>query len=241
MSAKALSRTVFPIGNMLKADVRKMVLSVHNGKLERINQRLSSAGLCFVGRRRSFANFMDNFLQPVPGNFIDVDTGKVAGTHYGKYHYAVGQRVRISGVEKPYYVVSKQMENDTDILVAAGAGHPALYTRKVTTQSPFWIGGNPFDTCNEVECYFRFQHQHPLVKCKVRYNGTKTGLNIDLTERPMRAVSPGQYAVLYKNGTTTTNSQNLRCMGSARIINNRPSLLECGIFEHQPMHQTIFA
>lgn len=82
---------------------------------------------------------------------------------------------------------------------------------------PHWIQGPPtsFASCGLIDVEFRFQHKHPLIECSavVQNDG---GLLVSLSQ-PMRAITPGQYAVFYKDGV---------CLGSARIHTCGPTLYE---------------
>lgn len=109
------------------------------------------------------------------------------------------------------FVLSKNT-TDNSILVAAGTDHLALYTDIVYTTMPYWIAENQLN--NKIfRCLFRFQHTKQLVECVVIPTGTD-GLLIKL-DWALRAITPGQYAVFYKNG---------ECLGSSRIVKPGPSL-----------------
>ena len=82
---EALRNTMFPIGNITK-DVVKEISSIIG--LEKIAQKRESMGICFIGKRKSgFANFLQEYIQPSPGPFIDIETYKEVGTHQGGTTY----------------------------------------------------------------------------------------------------------------------------------------------------------
>jgi len=109
---------------------------------------------------------------------------------------------------------------------ASGTNHPALFSQFLSTDRPHWINKLPsqFRTGESFPCHFRFQHTHPLLNCRVLVdlNGC---LDIEL-ERPIRALSPGQYAVLYDGQV---------CLGSAPIRHVGPTMFE--LFQNSTSRQ----
>ncbi|XP_067636841.1 mitochondrial tRNA-specific 2-thiouridylase 1 [Eurosta solidaginis] len=200
-----LSRTMFPLGDTLKSDVKNLALK--NG-LQRLAFKKESTGICFVGKR-PFKQFIKEYINVRPGNFVDVDSGKIVGTHNGIHEWTVGQRCRLASYLHPYFVVKKDVHNNI-IHVALGKENPALYNDFVYASAPNWLCENPLHADSaELRCRFRFQHTKPLVECSVR-NTIDNPSHIMITlEKPLRAITPGQYAVLYSQTA---------CLGSARII-----------------------
>lgn len=92
--------------------------------------------------------------------------------------------------------------------------HPALYHQTVVTEVPYWINPPPVNLESEpFMCDFRFQHREPTVKCLL-YKDNEGRLQIFLKD-PLRAVTPGQYAVFYTDE---------ECLGSAKILFRGPSM-----------------
>lgn len=89
----------------------------------------------------------------------------------------------------------------------AGTKHPAIWNNLCFTGPPHWIHSEPLSLTEYriLKCYFRFQHTKPLVACRIVNNNQ--GLTI-LLDSNVRALTEGQYAVLYKDG---------ECLGSAKI------------------------
>ncbi|KAK7493935.1 hypothetical protein BaRGS_00014817, partial [Batillaria attramentaria] len=204
----ALQRTVFPLGEFTK-DVTKTI-ALEAG-FEKIVQKKESMGICFIGSRQ-FRKFIEEYTEPTPGKFIDVETGKIVGEHKGVHYWTVGQRALIAGLKQACFIVSKDVRTQ-DIIVASGTDHPALYCQTFVTEPPHWICGPPqaLIDMETVHVDFRFQHGHPLVPCSITMSDG--GLGVEL-QHPMRAITPGQYAVFYHHD---------ECLGSARILNTGPS------------------
>ena len=159
------------------------------------------------------------YIEIKPGNFIDYDSGKIVGTHRGIHNWTLGQGVHLGGYKKPYFVFQKNITTH-DIMVVSGTNHPLLFTEIIYTEKPKWI--NDLQLNNLLfEAEFRFQHTKPLVKCIVFEVDKSTGKLCIVLERPLRAITHGQYAVLYKDE---------ECLGSARIIKPGPSILYSSLY-----------
>ncbi len=90
---------MFPIGHLTKLEVRSLAreAGLHNA------ERRSSTGICFIGKRE-FGSFLSDYIQMTPGNFVDVRSECVIGTHSGAQKFTLGQRARIGGGTEPLYV-----------------------------------------------------------------------------------------------------------------------------------------
>ncbi|KAG8177331.1 hypothetical protein JTE90_018355 [Oedothorax gibbosus] len=134
----------------------------------------------------------------------------------GIHCWTIGQRCALPGLPTPFYVAEKNVTNQ-DILVAPGRMHPALFHQTLVTEPPYWIN-NPPDTLSTnrtLRCEFRFQHREPLVNCLL-FQDQEQRLQVYL-EKPLRALTPGQYAVFYDGE---------ECLGSARILFQGPSMYD---------------
>lgn len=131
------------------------------------------------------------------------------GEHQGIHQWTVGQRCRLASFLKPYFVAQKDVKTNT-IFVASGHDHPALFSDKIYVYNVNWLCSDPLQHADNVlDCRFRFQHTKPLVKCTVlRKSAENPDELIVLLDKPLRAVTPGQYAVFYSDKA---------CLGSARI------------------------
>ncbi|XP_063220327.1 mitochondrial tRNA-specific 2-thiouridylase 1 isoform X2 [Bacillus rossius redtenbacheri] len=183
----SLQNTMFPLGNLLKREVKSIAKKYG---LDQIAEKKESTGICFIGLR-NFKDFISEYVDPNPGNLVDIDSGKVVGSHSGIHHWTIGQRCKLSGIPKPYFVAKKDSKSH-DIFVAVGTEHPSLYTQYVFVEAPHWIHSTP-DELEEhgiLECWFRFQHTKPLNKCclvKISQQELLVHLSV-----PLRAITPGQ-------------------------------------------------
>ena len=133
ISENSLSRALFPLSRLTKAQVRNLASEWHLPTATRDE----SMGLCFVGERKKFSEFICRFpprliyrhelrpfsaqyIVPKPGPIVDMTTGKQAGVHQGLWSYTIGQGAKISGVPQRMFVAKKDPEANT-IFVVPGA------------------------------------------------------------------------------------------------------------------------
>lgn len=207
ISQQSLRRTMFPVGDLTKDLVRR--IACDNG-LEKIAKKDESTGICFIGKR-NFQNFFAEYLKPQQGNFINISTGKIEGKHNGRHLWTIGQGCRIGGVKDTLYVADK-LHFENDIVVASGFYHPVLFTESLYTEKPHWISEGINESESTFDCSFRFQHRKPLINCKVcKFDNGSLFVRL---ERPLRAITSGQYAVFYKKD---------ECLGGVKITRPGPS------------------
>ncbi|XP_021179498.2 mitochondrial tRNA-specific 2-thiouridylase 1 isoform X2 [Fundulus heteroclitus] len=210
ISQDALRQTLFPLAGLTKEFVKKMAAEAG---FHHVLKKKESMGICFIGER-NFENFILEYLEPNPGNFVSIEDGTVKGTHKGWFTLTLGQRARIGGQKDAWFVVDKDIVTG-DVFVAPTTNHPALFRDTARTERFHWIAGDPpaeLVRTQMMECQFRFIHQMPLVPCAVTLN-MDGSVWISLS-RPVRALTPGQFAVLYKGDD---------CLGSGKIIQLGPS------------------
>jgi tRNA-specific 2-thiouridylase len=187
-----LARTLFPVGGLAKAEVRRIAqeraLPVHDKR--------DSTGICFIGER-PFARFLEGYLPARPGP-IETTDGRQVGRHRGLMYYTLGQRrgLELGGVrgaaEAPWYVVAKELGRN--LLVVTQDEHDArLYCRKFETEPAHWIAGAA--PAAGFACTARLRHRQTDRPCTVTVR--PDGSCHVLLAQPERAVTPGQSAVFY--------------------------------------------
>lgn len=207
----ALKRTLFPLGELTKDFVKKIAAEAG---FKHVLKRKESMGICFIGERH-FEKFILEYLDPHPGNFVSVEDGTIMGTHKGWFTVTLGQRARIGGQRDAWFVVDKDITSG-DVFVAPTTNHPALFRDTLRTDRFHWIAEEPpaeLIKNKMMECNFRFLHQMPLEPCTVTLN--MDGSVWVTLAKPVRALTPGQFAVLYKGD---------ECLGSGKIIRLGPSM-----------------
>ncbi|XP_053321029.1 mitochondrial tRNA-specific 2-thiouridylase 1 isoform X2 [Spea bombifrons] len=211
ISQYALRKTMFPLGGLTKDFVKKIAAEAG---FHHVLKRKESMGICFIGER-NFERFILEYLEPQPGNFVSIEDGKIMGTHKGWFLFTLGQRARIGGQRDAWFVVDKDVAAGT-VYVAPSTNHPALLRDLLRTDRVHWLSEDPpaeLIRDKMMECHFRFQHQMALMPCVLTLN--QDGSVWVSLVKPIRALTPGQFAVFYKGE---------ECLGSGKIMRLGPSL-----------------
>ena len=188
-----LARTLFPLADLRKTDVRGIARALGLDNAE----KKDSTGICFIGERR-FGDFLARWLPSAPGP-IETSDGRVVGEHRGLAWHTIGQRsgLGIGGVrdagEAPWFVAAKDAARNA-LIVVQGSDHPTLYASALLGEQLHWISGHP-PAPAPLECWCRLRHRQPLQACTlVEYD---TGQCRVRFAQPQRAITPGQSAVFY--------------------------------------------
>jgi len=202
-----LGRTLFPIGGLGKAEVRRIAreraLPVHDKR--------DSTGICFIGER-PFAEFLAHYLPAHRGD-IETPEGRRLGTHRGLMYYTLGQRqgIEVGGVrgasEAPWYVAAKDLERNI-LVVVQDRDHPLLMSHEFDTGPAHWIEGAP--PSGGFSCTVKTRYRQPDQACFVEV--AADGTCLVRTSDAQRAVTPGQSAVFYDGEA---------CLGGAVIVRSR--------------------
>ncbi|MBQ1848478.1 MAG: tRNA 2-thiouridine(34) synthase MnmA [Clostridia bacterium] len=188
MTGKLLSKTLFPLSDLDKSEVRR--IAEENGFINAAKKE--SQDICFIPDG-DYAGFMEKKtgLIPEQGDFLSVD-GKIIGKHKGIIHYTVGQRKGLGAAfGEPMYVVAVNAKNNTVTL-----GREAdLYKTSFSVRDVNMIN-EPENSVFKCEVMTRYRKK----PCRATVTLTETGADIALDES-QRAPTPGQAAVFYEGDT----------------------------------------
>ncbi len=179
-----LSRVLFPVGGMLKSEVRTKAREFGLSTAE----KKDSTGICFVGEV-DIREFLKERIPEDPGEIITT-TGEVVGTHEGIAFYTIGQRHGLQvGGGTPYYVVGKNIEKKQ--LVVSSNFHPALFRNQVDACASTWF------RIPEVgdRVLARVRYRQPLQRCTITAISDRA-VSV-LFDEPVRAITAGQSLVVY--------------------------------------------
>jgi tRNA-specific 2-thiouridylase len=186
-----LGRTLFPLGELRKTEVRALARKIG---LSNAAKR-DSTGICFIGER-PFRAFLSRYLPTRPGP-IRASDGRVLGEHVGLSFYTLGQRRGIGvggtqdGTGEPWFVARKDLAANT-LWVVQGHDHPWLLTDRLVATLPAWVGPVP-QAGSRLSARTRYRQADAA--CRVIAAGPE-GLELSFEEAQW-AVTPGQSAVLY--------------------------------------------
>ena len=199
LGQRALSRACFPVGGLLKSEVREIARKQGLPTSE----KKDSTGVCFIGER-DFRAFLKTYLPAQGGDMVD-ESGRVVGHHEGLMYYTLGQRRGLGigggGNGQRWFVIEKDVKHNR--LIVSQGEDDRLYTPRAEASEATWISGDAPGT--EIECMVRLRHRQPLQKCRIQISGEKVHMEFD---RPQRAVTPGQSAVFYQGDV---------CLGGAIV------------------------
>ncbi|MRD46692.1 tRNA 2-thiouridine(34) synthase MnmA [Caenimonas koreensis DSM 17982] len=193
-----LSKTLFPVGELRKSEVRRIAeeIGLPNAK------KKDSTGICFIGER-PFREFLNRYISKEPGPIKD-ERGRVIGKHEGLSFYTLGQRqglgiggVKAKGAQRgggdhaPWFVARKDIEHNT-LWVVQGHEHPWLQSHALDADDASWVSGHA-----PVEGTYGSKARYRQVDSPCHLAGGANGaFHLDF-EHPQWAVTPGQSAVLY--------------------------------------------
>ena len=188
LKAEQLERVEFPVGGYTKEYVRQIARDAGLPVADKKN----STGICFIGER-NFRKFLQGYLPAQPGE-MRTTAGEYIGMHQGLMYYTLGQRRGLNiggrGTGERWFVVDKDLKNNI-LYVEQGEDSPKLYSRVCAVGSFSFV--NPMDV-KEFDCTAKFRYRQPDQKVHVYVEGDH--VLIEAREK-QRAVTPGQYAVLY--------------------------------------------
>ncbi|HTT10858.1 MAG TPA: tRNA 2-thiouridine(34) synthase MnmA [Burkholderiaceae bacterium] len=187
-----LARTLFPVGDLRKTEVRRIAARIG---LPNATKR-DSTGICFIGER-PFREFLHRYLPMKPGP-IRNDTGQVVGEHVGLSFYTLGQRKGIGiggrrdGSGEPWFVARKDIASNT-LWVVQGHEHPWLLADRLSADAAVWVSGAPPAVGTRLSAKSRYrQADAPCTVTRVEDNTFEL-----VFDAPQWAMTPGQHAALY--------------------------------------------
>jgi tRNA-specific 2-thiouridylase len=182
VTEEALEKSLMPIGELHKSEVRKIATKLQLATAE----KKDSQGICFVGKV-GIKEFLLSELGPQqPGPIVDQHDNEI-GEHDGAIFYTIGQRHGLNvGGGLPYYVTRKDMETNT-VYVTTDLNDEDLWRKTVSLEDLHWIN-EPAEAGKEYQA--RLRYRGPLVPCKLKDN------HLLLTEE-QRGLAAGQSAVIY--------------------------------------------
>jgi tRNA-specific 2-thiouridylase len=208
-----LRKALFPIGHYMKDEVRQIAESEHlvNAK------RKDSQGICFLGKI-SYNDYIRRYLGEMPGDVIELETGRRIGEHRGLWFHTIGQRKGMGFGGGPWFVVKKDVAKNI-LYVSHGYDPETAYKQSFPVHDFHWLnvtlGSGNFVTSDENVTKF----PDPNVTFKIRHTPEYHPATIEWTssnefivhsKEKIHGVAPGQFCVIY-------DANHHRCLGSGEI------------------------
>jgi tRNA (5-methylaminomethyl-2-thiouridylate)-methyltransferase len=196
LSQDQISKIMFPIGSLMKEEVRALAQRYDLPNKD----RKDSQGICFLGKIK-YSDFVKHYLGEKEGEIRELETEEVLGAHKGFWFHTIGQRQGLGLSNGPWYVTSKDLEKN--IIYVSSSRNILEQKRTVfTVCDPNWISRKP---CGD-ELTLKLRHGPRLNSCRIKW------LSADRLEVTMdegdKGIAPGQFAVFYEDDI---------CLGGARI------------------------
>ena len=223
LSQEQLAKTLFPVGELQKAEVRKIAAEQDLITAE----KRDSQGLCFIGKVR-LPDFLQQQLAPKEGQIVEVPAdhpayaatalqdntletlvskyayapadGKVVGNHQGAHYFTKGQRkgLAVGGTKEPLFVIDTDVEKNI-IYTGQGKDHPGLFRKGLFVQQPevHWVREDlRLEVDQTLEVMARIRYRQPLQKATLHQ--TAAGMYV-IFEEPQSAITEGQFVAWYQD------------------------------------------
>ena len=198
-----VSKLMFPIGHMMKSEVRNIADSANLPSAK----RQDSQGICFLGKV-NYNDFIRRYLGEKQGPIVELETGKILGRHNGYWFHTVGQRKGLGLSGGPWYVIKKDVPGNI-VYASKGFDVETQYGNEFTMRDFHFITENEWeDSQNEVDVTFKIRHSPEFSKGKIQK--TAEGYHL-ISSQKLQGIAPGQFGVIY-------DADSRICIGSGEII-----------------------
>ena len=198
-----VSRLMFPIGHLMKSEVRAIAAEQ---KLPSA-VRKDSQGICFLGKI-NYNDFIERYLGRCEGPIVEYESGKEIGKHNGFWFHTIGQRKGLGLSGGPWFVIQKDAQTNT-IWVSNGYDPETQYGKTINLQGFHFITGDVWGIFDDVkEVAFKIRHTPEFTHGYLRRKGD---LYILSSDKKLQGIAPGQFAVIYDDECRL-------CYGSGMII-----------------------
>ncbi|KAK1444621.1 hypothetical protein BgAZ_105270 [Babesia gibsoni] len=218
LSQEQLKHVMFPLGNLLKKEVRHIARTLHFPN----HDRKDSMGLCFLGKV-NVRSFLRGYVGHQPGPIIDEDSNEVLGEHSGLYNFTIGQREGIAPflssakeTHKCRYVVRKEPETNTlyvtscynsDKYVSKGSIRRCFRVTDIKWNVPDFAS---FTRGNDARLQLKLRHSTNYMEGIVTFDDIEDPVSANVSlHKPDVGIASGQYAVFYSDD---------KCIGAGKMV-----------------------
>jgi len=209
-----LEKAIFPIGHYVKDEVRQIAEREHLVSAH----RKDSQGICFLGKI-DYNEYLRRYLGELPGDVVELETGRVIGHHQGHWYHTIGQRKGLGLGGGPWFVVKKDTERNI-LYVSHGYDPETAYKQDFLVRDFHSLNGVMPPITGTTAPLTSSEEGGDGVTIKIRHTpewhaatlepAGEPGSYMVHASRPIHGVAPGQFCVVY-------DAQHHRCYGSAEI------------------------
>jgi len=201
-----ISKLMFPIGNLLKSEVREIAAAQNLPSAK----RKDSQGICFLGKI-NYNDFIERYLGKRTGKIIELETGKILGKHNGYWFHTIGQRKGLGLSGGPWFVIKKDIKRNI-IYVSNGYGVESQYGKTINLQGFNFITEDPWGEFEgKKEITFKIRHTPEFSHGRIQRIGDLYRIESD---DKIQGIAPGQFSVIY-------DKESHLCLGSGMIIDEQ--------------------
>ena len=189
-----LRKTLFPVGNLQKTEVRRMARKFNLS----VSEKKDSQGLCFIGKV-DMKDFLKHYLPLSKGNVLN-EKKEIIGWHEGAYFYTIGQRhgfiiTKKSSEDKPHYIISKDIPANTITVSLNSVVQGISSSKKITISQINWTMGELPDLNKKYEA--RIRYRGGLQSCRIKAIKKDFSKFLIVFDKPQTSISKGQSLVIY--------------------------------------------
>lgn len=206
LNFQQIDKLMFPIGHMMKSEVREIA---HQAKLPSADRK-DSQGICFLGKI-NYNDFIRRYLGEKEGRIVQLETGKVLGTHKGYWFHTIGQRKGLFLGGGPWFVVKKDIDENV-LYVSQGYDPATQYGNEINLMGFYFLSkdiwGARLDAGETVDVKFKIRHTPEFFQGHL--SKTAEGYRI-ISDKRVQGIAAGQYATIYDNDAHLVVASGMIC------------------------------
>lgn len=184
-----ISKLMFPIGHLMKSEVRAVAREAHLPSAD----RKDSQGICFLGKI-NYNDFLRRYLGEREGKIVEFETGKVLGTHKGYWFHTIGQRKGLFLSGGPWFVVRKDIDENV-LYVSQGYDPQTQYGTEILLRNFAYLSKDIWGNFDAQRVKFKIRHTPEFAQGVL--SPADNGNFLLHSEIPIQGIAPGQFATLY--------------------------------------------
>lgn len=188
LDSHQISKLMFPIGHLMKSEVRDIARAAHLPSAE----RKDSQGICFLGKI-NYNDFLRRYLGEREGDIVELETGRKLGKHKGYWFHTIGQRKGLLLSGGPWFVVKKDIAENI-LYVSQGYDPATQYGNRIELTGFHYLSKDIWGDFTERRVKFKIRHTPDIADATLCREGDKVRIESDTR---IQGIAAGQYATIY--------------------------------------------